>query len=483
MRGVTLIFLFSSFQRYLGDSTDDISNHLTRSHSYYDRLEKSKSDVIIGLILLIFLPWFLWNIERSVVRYQMLIKQCQFLTYEVKNSEFVNETLEGRPILVKGLTAIDETFGVVRDLELNYQPHYNVIRLKRIVEMFQWVEQVQESDDETSYSYEKGWHEHDVDSGGFQDSSSHYNPSRQPSIYSSVINAEAVYVGAYQLSSQQVERLHDWQACPIPAIPGSAYTNYHHLFPRIERSSTMLLTSKSSSSQNSSHQEGYVDYLLFNGGTLHSPDIGTVRVSYQCVYAANPITTVGVQTQNSFRPFYFSDSARHTPSLCPSSSISSSSSHGYASLDDGEDYSSSCCVCFDFLNLFSFFLSSELIGSEVLLVEERITNLQTLFRDEKRSLFWRITLLRLVSYLLLSLGIFLILKPIATLLSFIPVLGSLISTTLWIAALVIGFLGGIVISSCAWVAYRPSVLAGNLSFLISPPSLSLFRFSSLPLSS
>jgi hypothetical protein len=464
MRGSQcIILLVSWFQLSSGDSTDDIqgSDHLIRPHSYSERLEKSKSDVIIGFILLIFLPWFLWNIERSVVRYQMLIKQCQFLTYEVKNSEVINESLEGRPILVKGLTAIDETFGVVRDLELNYQPQYSVIRLKRVVEMYQWVEQVQEDDEETRYSYEKGWYEHDVDSANFQDSSSHHNPPRQPTIYSSVINAEAVYVGAYSLSSQQVDRLRDWKLCPIPAIPGSAYTNYHHLFPRIERSSSKPLSSKTPSNSSHPAPDGYVDYLLFNSGTLHSPDVGTVRVSYQCVYAANPITTVGVQTQNSFRPFYFSDSARHTPSLC-SCLTPSPSSHGYSSLDNGEDFSSSCCLCFDFLNLFSFFLSSELIGSEVLLIEERITDLPTMFRDEMRSLFWRITLLRLVSYLLLSLGIFLILKPIATLLSFVPLLGSLISTTLWVAALVIGFLGGIVISSCAWVVYRPSILAGTL---------------------
>lgn len=465
------LLLFSWLPLSSGDSADDessSSHHLVRSHSYFERLEKSKADVIIGCILWIFLPWFLWNIERSVVRYQMLIKQCQWLTYEVKNCEVINESLEGRPILVKGLTAVDETFGVVRDLELNYQPHYNVIRLKRTVEMYQWVERVQEEDEETRYSYEKGWYEHDFDSRDFQDSSFH-NPPRQPNIYSSVINSEAVYVGAYSLSSQQVDRLRDWKPCPIPAIPGSAYTGYHHLFPRIERSSSMPLTSTKGTSQNSSHpaSDGYVDYLLFNGGTLHCPDIGTVRVSYQCVYAANPITTVGVQTQNSFRPFYFSDSARHTPSLC--SRLTSPYSHGYTSVDDGEDFSSSCCFCFDFLNFSSFFLSSELIGSEVLLLEERITDLPTMFRDEKRSLFWRIALLRFVSYFLLSLGIFLVLKPIATLLSFVPLLGSLISTTLWIAALAIGFLGGIVISSCAWVAYRPSILAGTFHFPLIQP--------------
>jgi hypothetical protein len=429
-------------------------------HSYWDRLKKSKSDVLVGVILLIFIPFFLWMIERQVVRYQLLISRCQSATREVHDPFVIKSSYQGRPILVKGLTAIDESsHGVVRDSELGYQPDGGVVRLRRTVEMYQWVEQVQEDDDQTRYSYDKGWYEEEIDSESFRDSSYH-NPSRQPHISSLTKSAEAVYLGAYLLSSAQVERLQEWKPCPIPAIPSSTYSSYHHLFPRIERSS-------------STKEGGYVDYLLFNGGTLHSPEIGTVRVSYQLISAGNPITTVGVQTSNTFRPFYFSDAVQPSSSAssccCPSSS---SSTHAYRSIDEDEDdalSSASCCVCFSLLQLLSSLLSRGIIGSEVLLLEERLTDLRSLFRDEKRALLCRLFLVRLVSYLLLAMGVYLIVKPVATLLSFIPFFGSLLATALWLVSLLVGFTGGILLSSCAWVAYRPSILAGEPSSF--PPSL------------
>lgn len=450
------------------ENDNNNKNIVIDEHTYYERLKKSKIEVIIGLILIFFIPFIIWTIEKQVVKYEMMINRCYLATREIFDPFQIKYNYEGRPILVKGLTAIDETIGVVRDTDLGYQPINATVRLKRKVEMFQWIEHTQEEDDKTTYTYETGWYEHDYHSTSFRDQS-HINPSRQPNLYSQTINAERVYVGSYLLSTEQVNMLNEWQNCPIPSLPSATYSSYHNLMPRIEKYSTGY----------SSYQKGFTstyddtlnndkDYIVFNHGSLQSPEIGTVRISYEWISAANPITTVGVQIQNTFRPYRYSDSQVNSSICCnplPSSSSStSSSSVRYSPLShhDLEDENEcSCCLCYELLNYLTSSISQTLIGSEILLVEEKITDVQTMFRDERKSLFCRLFLIRFGLYFLFSFGIFLFFKPISNLLSFIPIIGSLIQTTLWIASLLIGFTIGILITSLAWIIYRPSILTGN----------------------
>ena len=52
-----------------------------------------------------------------------------------------------------------------------------------------------------------------------------------------------------------------------------------------------------------------------NAGDLSHPEVGLVRISYQCIYENGKVTTVGVQTGNTFRPFTETD-AHGTLSNC-----------------------------------------------------------------------------------------------------------------------------------------------------------------------
>ena len=69
---------------------------------------------------------------------------------------------------------------------------------------------------------------------------------------------------------------------------------------------------------------------------------------------------------------------------------------------------------------------------------------------------------------LLSLGLYLLVNPVAVMLSFIPYLSGILSNAFWIAALLLGFTIGALVISIAWVVYHPEVLAG-LMFAIGVP--------------
>ena len=103
-----------------------------------------------------------------------------------------------------------------------------------------------------------------------------------------------------------------------------------------------------------------------------------------------------------------------------------------------------------------------IIGTEVTLLEERFASKADMFKDKLQEFHWKVILVRSSAYLLLSLAFFLILKPIATLLSFVPFIGYAMIHFFWLVSLIAGTAIGICISGAAWVLHRPWVLTGQL---------------------
>ena len=98
----------------------------------------------------------------------------------------------------------------------------------------------------------------------------------------------------------------------------------------------------------------------------------------------------------------------------------------------------------------------------MLLVEERITTPAVMFHDETVKMFKKINLLRLLGCFLLSLGLYLLVNPVAVMLSFIPYLSGILSNAIWIAALLLGFTIGALVISIAWIVYHPDILAARM---------------------
>lgn len=412
------------------------------NHSYSERLENSKSKVMIGFLLMILTPYFLWASEKQLVKYEKLVSRCQLAVREVANPFVVLRKLESLPVLVKGKTSTREYCGQVRDSELGYLPDVCVVRLKRVVEMYQWVESKKEEDKRTVYTYHQEWSECDIDSASFIDCG-HQNPHRQPNTYSTVINADIVKIGSYSLIERQIDMMNNWLASPLRAIPSAAVSGYNHLHPHLEQP----LSTRDGVVEVDVNNKGY-QFLVF-GGTLASPSIGTVRVRYEIIPEGRIVTTVGVQQRDTFRAFCEDDMHHLSALQC---------------CQRGEECdigaTCACCSCCSLGMQCMDGMAGAIVGSDVLLLEERAVNVKTLFDDERRQLQCRMMLIRIVCYLLISLGIYFTLEPIATLLSFVPFLGGIISHILWIAAILLGCTFGMFVSSVAWVMYRPQILTG-----------------------
>jgi hypothetical protein len=98
-------------------------------------------------------------------------------------------------------------------------------------------------------------------------------------------------------------------------------------------------------------------------------------------------------------------------------------------------------------------------ATSILFVEERTATPEQLFRDDNAQFRTRVRLLRLAACALLSFSIFLIFDPIAEILSFLPLIDSLLHTVFFLAAVVLGVTLWALAAAVAWCAYRPHILA------------------------
>jgi hypothetical protein len=98
-------------------------------------------------------------------------------------------------------------------------------------------------------------------------------------------------------------------------------------------------------------------------------------------------------------------------------------------------------------------------ATSILFVEERAATAEQLFRDDAAQFRTRVRLLRLAACTLLSMSIFLIFDPVAELLSFLPLIDSLLHALFALAAILLGVSLWALAAAVAWCAYRPHILA------------------------
>ncbi|KAM4582920.1 transmembrane protein 43 [Fundulus diaphanus] len=139
----------------------------------------------------------------------------------------------------------------LRTLEPLHDPNYRVVvqavKLRREVEMYQWVEQHESRDykengetkTETTYTYNTEWKSEVVNSRNFDKEIGHQNPSAMP-VESVTVVAHEVRVGPFILSKGLVEQINDFKTLslggftalnldPFLSVHGDYF--YHTQFP------------------------------------------------------------------------------------------------------------------------------------------------------------------------------------------------------------------------------------------------------------
>lgn len=189
----------------------------TTHQGYFSRLLGSLMGVLIGFLLIpVSIMLLSWNEYRTIHRTRGLLEAEQVVEEVVDPLEVLTEHND-KLIHVIGPATTDEKlsdseFGVERV----------ALRLEREVEMYQWTERKEKRTRDklgggketiTTYEYQKKWEPNRVDSQQFHEAASHENP--KPRYASQIHNAHQARLGGYQLTSNQVETLNNWQEVPV----------------------------------------------------------------------------------------------------------------------------------------------------------------------------------------------------------------------------------------------------------------------------
>jgi hypothetical protein len=200
------------------------SIQVTSNSSWFSRLGKAFTGIVVGIILIIVgVALLFWNEGRAVKTYNTL-KEGQGLVIDIA-SDSVDEGNNGKLVHLSADAVTDETL-----VDQDFGVSANAIRLRRDVEMYQWKEAEKSEtrkklgggeETVTTYTYTKGWNGMLNDTANFHEPSGHENPSEFP--YDSMtLDAEQVAVGAFYLSPDLIAQLSDYKDLPVRDVPEGA---------------------------------------------------------------------------------------------------------------------------------------------------------------------------------------------------------------------------------------------------------------------
>ncbi|NNE91342.1 MAG: hypothetical protein HKN23_06815 [Verrucomicrobiales bacterium] len=241
------------------------------------RLKDSIGGVFFGIVLCaVSVVGLFWNEGRAVKRYQTL-KQGQEIVISVP-ADAVDAANEGQLVHLTGNSKVesgpltDSLFGITQE---------GVVKLKRRVEMYQWVEtkRTKEKDQvgggqrkETTYTYSKEWREKPVSSDNFKEKAGHQNPASMP-FRSETQSASTVKLGDFRLS---------------PSLVG-----------KLNKSDPIAIDSLESATDPTAKNGKLHGGGVYIGQNPASPQIGDIRVEFSVV-REGPVSLVAQQVGDSF---------------------------------------------------------------------------------------------------------------------------------------------------------------------------------------
>lgn len=240
---------------------------------YLARLGDSCAGVAFGVLLvLVSFPVLVTNEGRSVRRYRALAEGRKVVVPALAAS--MDPSNEGRLVHLSGETRAGSA---VSDPSFGVGPLDGTVKLRRNVEMYQWVEnrrtETKHKSDgtkykETYYEYSRNWKSDVVNSDRFREGG-HENPGYMPfPDFQSI--ADPVWLGAYHLPNTMVDMLNWYQDLPVSQL------------------SVKNITVSAPGPAQLTHQG------LYFGSNPQYPQIGDTRVSFDVV-KEGPISVLAKQ--------------------------------------------------------------------------------------------------------------------------------------------------------------------------------------------
>ncbi|KAL3853724.1 hypothetical protein ACJMK2_017242 [Sinanodonta woodiana] len=188
-----------------------------RNPGFLERIGSSLVGILVGLALLLIASALLfWNEGRAVQTAKSLDEGMNMVV-SLKTIDVASRDNNGKLVHLIGPLRTDnilydETYGV----------SVHAVKLKRTVEMYQWVEHETKTEFneggqtrvETSYSYSKEWRSELVWSNSFSDGFNHRNPITMQ-VENKNSEAFRVNVGQFELSKGLINRISEFHPLPL----------------------------------------------------------------------------------------------------------------------------------------------------------------------------------------------------------------------------------------------------------------------------
>lgn len=198
-----------------------------RNPGFLERVGSSLVAIVVGLVLILVGSVLLfWNEGRAVQTAKSLDEGMR-LAVPVPNPQVISVENNGKLVHVVGPLSTDQILS-----DADYGVAIHAVKLRRSVEMYQWVEHETESRYneggqtriEKHYSYSKEWRSDLVRSMSFDSPFNHENPTSM-AVQSKTYQAERVHVGEFSLSNALVGKVNDYKHF----IPGHTHRVDHNV--------------------------------------------------------------------------------------------------------------------------------------------------------------------------------------------------------------------------------------------------------------
>jgi hypothetical protein len=382
----------------MDDTFEEVSDQ-----SWGNRLSSSIQGILVGILLFGGGVYLLqWNEGRFVKRYRA-IEEGEGVVIDVNAYESINGGNDAKLIHFTGKTVVksnvtDDIFGVTSN-------DGGTIKLRRSVQMYQWIENEERIKEKklgggtkttTKYSYTKAWTNSLVDSADFKQPSGHGNPSDFP-FKSRTFTASDVDVGNIKISPEIISKFNwysylqvDTNSIPDGSIKDSAQNIDRGFFV------------------SSNFGVAGVPHVI---GTPMNPQVGDVKVHFDVVLNAE-VSIIAKQTQNSIAPY--------------------TTTNGNS--------------------LFLYMLGNHTADE--------------MFAHAEKSNEFLAWVLRFVGCAIIYFGLKVCMEPLVVVMDCLPFFGDLVESGIEILAAILAFVISSLVIVIAWIMYRPMFIFGLIIIIV-----------------
>uniref|UniRef100_A0A3B1K7L4 Transmembrane protein 43 n=1 Tax=Astyanax mexicanus TaxID=7994 RepID=A0A3B1K7L4_ASTMX len=197
--------------------------HTRPNPGFLERLGETMGGMLVGVCLFIFSFYVLFTNEGRAIRTATSLDEGLSQVLSLHPDMYLDPQNNNRLVHLSS---------PLRTSQPLYEPNYKVavqaVKLKRNVEMYQWVE-YQESRDykengetktETTYTYNTEWKSELISSRHFDQEIGHINPSAM-AVESVTVVAPEVWVGRFSLSKGLIDQVNNFQTLQLGGLPAT----------------------------------------------------------------------------------------------------------------------------------------------------------------------------------------------------------------------------------------------------------------------